>query len=559
VRSLPLVLTASLILAVAVSTLSSYGQAPPRTPAAGADAFGIDLASAQSPSGTAAHPSMLSLGGVGWVRVVADWAALAPTPGRYVWADLDAEIRGAAAAGMHIVVLLEGTPRWAAMNPDAPASVWSRQPPQRLEDWTAFVTSVTERYRARVTAWQVEPSLDLSDFRGTTRDYAAMLHVVRVAAAHADPGALVVAVSPGGLDLPYVQAMLTKDGTDFDALLLYPRGRRPAEVLEALSTIHARIPIDARHQLWLYGRQEWGAPVQLAVVGLAEGVAREFWPVLDPAVLTVMHYLGGARFVGPLDRGPGVVALVFEKQGAPVVVAWAVGGTQAVAIPTVGPAAVVGPTGQATLGSQGDAGKLAIGPEPVFVTNPDEALVQEASRMASAGPLIIPVDPARDFSKVDSVSARLGATDEEHGLYNLPLRGLPAGGVVPVTVDGSSAVRTDADANAVYVYFTIDDSFAYFNDGRYDFVVAVEVHKASAPQLVGFNLMYDSMTGYRFTPWQWVDAGAGWATYTFRLSDADFSKTWGWDFAVNGAGDRKENLVVRSVTVQRVPAGAPAH
>jgi len=68
---------------------------------------------------------------------------------------------------------------------------------------------------------------------------------------------------------------------------------------------------------------------------------------------------------------------------------------------------------------------------------------------------------------------------------------------------------------------------------------------------------YDSMTGYRFTPWQWVESGTGWAKYAVRLTDAAFSSAWGWDLAVNGAGDKKEPLVIRSITVQKVPRNRP--
>jgi len=63
---------------------------------------------------------------------------------------------------------------------------------------------------------------------------------------------------------------------------------------------------------------------------------------------------------------------------------------------------------------------------------------------------------------------------------------------------------------------------------------------------------YDSMSGYRFTPRQWVEATQGWVTYAFRLPDAAFADTWGWDFAINAVGNRGENLVVHSVTVKRV-------
>jgi hypothetical protein len=508
---------------------------------------------AQAGSGAIADPP-----GVEWVRVTADWSVLEPQRGAFSWGGLDSELRQAAAHGLHVVLLLERSPQWAAMTPDAPAPVWRHQPPRQVSDWAAFVAAAAQRYRGRVAAWQVEPSLDLADFRGTTRDYEEMLHAVRVTVGRVDPGALVVAAAPGGLDLPYMQMMLRTDGNDFDAIMLYPRGRQPGEVLRALGTVRARILHDARHQLWLNGVQAWGAPVQLAAVGLANGVTREFWPTFDPAVATAMRYLDGARFVGRLDRGPGVTALVFERAGAPIVVAWTATGTVPVPLLTVGPAALVGPTGQPLVMPAGAPGTVMLGTDPVFITNPDAAVADEAARTAAREPIAIPVDPSDDFSNVDTVSAQLGVPGEEHGLYHKRLRGLPSGNVVPVTIDGSPAVRTDPTTDGVYVYFNLADSFAYFNDGRYDFVISVEVHQASAPQLVGFNLMYDSMTGYRFTPWQWVDAGSGWATYTFRIFDADFSKTWGWDFAVNGAGDRKEALVVRSVTVKRVPAGAPA-
>jgi len=510
--------------------------------------FGVDLAPPQP-------PSVLAQAGVSWVRIAADWSALEPALGRFAWAPLDGEVRQAADAGLHVVLLLERTPQWAALTPSAPAAVWSHQPPKRVVDWIAFVRAIASRYRGRVAAWQVEPSLDLVDFRGTTPDYLAMLHAVRVEVRRADPRAAVIAASPGGFDLPYVKAMLAREGAEFDGLMLYPRGRDSAQALEALTTIRTRILTDTRHQLWLSAAPDGGTPVQLAAVALAGGVVRGFWPTLDAAVTTAVRYLAGARFVGPLDRGPGVAAFVFDKGGAPVVVGWTIDGVRPVAIATAGAPVLVGPTGRPVTAPAATAAPVLLGTEPVVIVNPDPSVVREAGRTAARGPWTIPADASDDFSKVDTVSAELGAANVEHGLYNQRLRSLPAGAVVPVTVDGVSAVRTDVNSDAVYVYFAVHDSFAYFDDGRDRYVISVEVHKAGGPQRVGFNLLYDSMSGYRFTPWQWIDAGDGWATYTFEISDAAFAKTWGWDFAVNGAGDHAEPLVVRSVTVKRVPAG----
>src|SRR5438034_203905 len=75
---------------------------------------------------------------------------------------------------------------------------------------------------------------------------------------------------------------------------------------------------------------------------------------------------------------------------------------------------------------------------------------------------------------------------------------------------------------------------------------------ATASEPLAFNRWYDSMSGYRFTPWQWVQVSPGWVSYTVRIGDAAFANTWGWDFAINAAGNRTEELVIRSVTVRKV-------
>ncbi len=533
--------------------------APASPPAAGefgSGAFGVDLATPEHPAGSAARPSTVALIGAGWVRIIADWSVLEPARGRYAWVGLDAEIREATASGERVLVLLENTPRWAALTPDTPPSVWSHQPPRQVADWTAFVTAVASRYRGKVAAWQVEPSIEFPTFRGTGLDYEQMLYAASAAVRRAHPRALVVAASPAGLDLAYMKTLLARSGRDVDAIMLYPRGRTPEDLLEAIAVIRARILTDGRHELWLSALPEWGAEPQMIIAALAGGVSRQFWPRLDPMLTTAIRLVGGARLVGPLNRGPGVFAFVFSNGATPLAALWSTGAARSVPLATTGAPALFTASGQvASPGPGGDQAAVPVGADPVFVSNPARSVVDEADQTARQGGFAVPRPPDRDFSKVESVSAALGATNVEHGLYNQRLRTLGGGGVIPVSVEGAEAVRSDASRNVDYVYFDVDHSFAFFDDGRYDLLITVEVHRASAAQLVGFNLYYDSMSGYRFTPWQWVEAGSGWATYTVRLRDADFSSTWGWDFALNAAGDKKENLVVRSVTVTKGPAG----
>ncbi|HKX19880.1 MAG TPA: hypothetical protein VJT33_17900 [bacterium] len=531
----------------AVALAQGTAPAAPRS----ADRLGVDLPS-PSETGAAAQAAIF---GAGWLHVIANWDALEPARGKFAWGILDNVVRRVP-AGKHLLVTIQRTPKWAALTPDAPEPVWSHQPIRAIGDWATFVRAVASRYRGRVGAWQIQPPLEITTFRGTTRDYLELLHAARLAIRETDRDAAIVASTPAGLDLPFLKLLFTQTREDFDAVVLYPRGRTPAEVLEALSTLRARKLLDSRHEIWLGARTDWPHPVQLAAVGLAMGVSREFWEAATPAVAGLFQRIGDASFVGPLDRGPGIYAFVFANGEARTAVLWADGPTRAVPFATTSASSVAGADGRAV--TQTGDGAVTVGPDPVLVTAPPDAVFDEAAKNLASGGVGLPRDPSQDFSHAQSVSAILGATNVEQGLYNQALRTLPSGGVVPISVDGVDAIRTDQARDAVYVYFRIDDSYAYFVDGRYDYLITVQVHRAGGPQRVGFNLMYDSMSGYRFSSWQWVDEGDGWASYTIRVSDASFSKTWGWDFAINGAADKKENLVVRAVTVTRVPSGRAA-
>ena len=560
-------------LAVLLSLTALGVQARPAAPApavtGSADAFGVDVDSSLDAAAIARL-------GSGWIRIAADWSALEPARGQFAWRDLDLAVQRASGPRVHLVAVLVNTPRWAALTPDAPESAWRHQPPRNLADWDAFVQAAASRYRSLVAAWQIEPALDFAMYRGTLEDYVGMLHAARSAVRRADPQALVIAASPSGLDLSYTKTILARAGEDFDALVLTPQREAPENVLEALTVIRTRILPGDRHQLWIGGADAGGvAPdrpdsavgtvmVRMAAAELAGGAAREFWSgrqlaeAWAPVRQTIIRMLGDVRFVGWLPRGPGVYALVFTDARSPVAVLWSTGAPARVPLDAGGSLSVTTANGDPVPPSVlSDPAAVQAGPEPVFVRGLAASVEQEAATMTQRGAFEIPRDPAQDFSHAPNVSITLGAVNTEQGLYNQRYRAWLPGAVVPVTVDGVEAVRTDQTRQAVYVYLDVDHSFVYFVDGREDLLVTVEVHRAEAPQRVGFNLYYDSTTGYRFTPWQWVEAGTGWATYTIRLADASFSGPWGWDFAVNGAGNKKEDLVVRSVTVRKVRPGEP--
>jgi hypothetical protein len=163
------------------------------------------------------------------------------------------------------------------------------------------------------------------------------------------------------------------------------------------------------------------------------------------------------------------------------------------------------------------------------------------------------VAPDRDFGRVAEVTALLGRTaSDERGLYNLPFRARRNGAVEVIETGGVEAVRTAVARDVIYIYFDVDDTFLYFEEGRTPVEITIEVWGARAERQLGFNVLYDSTNGYRFTPWQWVDAREGWTKYVLRLSDVSMANTWGFDFAINAGGNRGGDLTVRSVTVRKV-------
>lgn len=405
--------------------------------------------------------------------------------------------------------------------------------------------------------------LGLPQFRGTGAEYIALLQAARAKIRAVDSRARVAMAAPTGMDLAFLLRAARDLPGAFDAVALAPQEFTPEGLLRPLAILGPRLRA-AGKTIWLdwasdgIGRAEGdaGPSARMLAVAQAAGIERLF--VSGPAQITPEFQRAAAvllsrPFAGYLVRDPDVYALVLGAGADAAVVAWAtadgrtidVSATSAPRFATVGgqPVAVEVRDGRAV---------ARLGLVPLVATGVPPSLVEEArATAASRGPLIPVVSPDRDYSRAVEVSARLGRVGEERGLYNLAYRGRRNGAVEPVEIAGVEAVQTNIARQVTYVYFDIDDTFMYFAEGRTPIEITVEVLGARGARQVGFNLIYDSTGGYRFTPWLWVDPREGWVAYTVRLTDATMANTWGWDFAISTAGNRTEDLTVRAVTVRK--------
>ena len=508
-------------------------------------------------TGTPDFPAIKRSGGSA-VKVTADWSAIESERGLFRWVDLDASIRNASEAGLAVTVVLAYTPRWAGIGTGLELrdrAIYSRQPVRRIEDWEAFVRKAVLRYRSRVKEWQVWTVLSLPLWRGTAKDYVRYLTATRKSAKAVDPSSRVVLATPYGLDLVWVNRMVRETGAAFDAVSLAPRGLEPEALLRPLRVLREQVLAGRPTRVWIEWdprsggeRGGWsGEILKVAAIARALGVDRVDW-VLEPnlaasALQLFTTYVGTKAPAGQLTS-PRALALIFGQTNT-AAVAWSAEGGGDLPLPGRG-LTVISATGESRKPEGGDT--LTLRPDPVILTDLDAAAVAAARAAPDQG---LRPPGARDFSDATEVTARLARENVENGLYNARFRSRRNGALDVVEVDGAEAVRTNAGKDIVYAYFDVDDSFIFFVNRRYTIEITVEVRGASAPRQLGFNVFYDSMTDYRFTEWQWVEAKDGWITYTFRLSDAAFANSWGWDFAINAAGNRREDLTIRSVTVRK--------
>jgi len=508
----------------------------------------------------------LRAAGVRTVKILADWSAIEATRGTPVWSGLDGAVAAARKEGLQPVLVLAFTPAWASLASGEDlrqASIATRTPPKRIADWERFVAAAVRRYREAVREWQIWTTPALPHFRGTASEYLALVAAARRASLAADPGSRIIMTSPPGIDLSHVQRALAQQAGAISIISVMPNGLSPEEWLRPLAVLRGRVLARTDRPVWLEWRPEradladGSAAVRAAAVARAVGIQRLFLSAdlrqLDATARAALETLELLPFTGYLRRAPGVYALAFGAGERAALLAWHDGAGAASLELTVQPGAKIQPLDgrPAPAVAEGKV-TLALAVAPVLVSGLAPAVVEEArATLAQRGPLLPLPAPDRDFTSASEVTVRLAGSSVERGLYNV-LRTRKNGAVEVVQVGAEEAVRVPSRGEAAFVYFDVDDTFIFFDDGRSTVEVTVEVVGARAAQSLGFNLFYDGRTGYRFSPWQWVEVKEGWVSYTFRLEDASFANTWGWDFAINAGAQRKEDLTVRSVTVRKV-------
>jgi hypothetical protein len=522
-----------------------------------------------------AELAQLAREGAAAVRLELDWNRVEPQAGVFRWEADDAAVNAALAYGLEVALVLGPCAEWA-VDPawEVPAGQARFSVPKSLDVWERYVRASVRHFAGRVEHWQVREKPDVHGFRGARSEYLRLLAAAAKAARSADAKAVIVMPEAGSLDVGEAARLSGQElwkAVSVVGVYLPAGGDMSREALPWAVLSHEVMGTDsARKAMWVLGsEQEMTADqwVEQYLLAWAFGAERCYLPP-DSISLEWTGPLAKARYLGFLDLGPDIWAFAFSDDTGPLVLAWSAEGAQVLAeyLAPVGDAESVkaaaplaGAAGSAVIvGEEGI--RLKLGPRPVLVRG-----LKVDDRLRPGAPTRQAVLAARRGPKL--AGAPLVYADysmgerPEFGVYNRALRGMAGGQTEEETRGERNCLRTRMQAgmapdapDSPWMYFDVDDAWMYCDRGKSPVVITVDCEGSFlGRQKLGFNIMYDSTTGYRFTPWQWVEPGQDWHRYQFELDDASFADRNGYDFRINAKGS-KQDLWVAAVMIERVAA-----
>ena len=534
----------------------------------------VDLTSL-SPKAQAAELSRLVGAGAGGVRLPLDWNRVEPKSNRFSWKADDAAVNAARAKKLDVTLVLGPNAVWA-VNPawKVPLKDRAYSIPKSLSLWERYVRQAAMHFKGRVRYWQVREQPNIRNFRGARSEYLRLVTSAARVLRKVDPAAVLIVPEGGALDVAEIDRLCGSNlRAACNVLGVYlPASHDVSASALAWSVLSKEVPgvgTAARRPVWVLGAdgvlpaESWAQQYLLA---WAFGASRVYLPApaVDQAWLAPLSQL---RYLGFLKLGPEVWAFAFEDETGPVVAAWS-SGTAEIPAADLAPVLEAAALKQSCLlggdpgaaGLDGNGTRLRLGPRPILVRGLDAAKAEHpgapgrADLLASRpGPDLDPSSPVYvDYSRPES---------PEYGLYNRGLRSRVGGRVEEETHNGRLCLRTrigsdpqDDESDSPWVYFDVDDRWLYFGRGKTPVAITVECDGSYlGEEKLGFNVMYDSITGYRFTRWQWVEPGSGWKSYRVELPDVSFADRNGYDFRINIKGS-KQDIWISSVKVERIPS-----
>lgn len=206
----------------------------PVTPSLGRYGVNQDLA-ADPPQQIASELALMRAAGVEWLRLPLRWFWLEPQRGRYRWDYVDGVVQQAGDAGLQLLAVLGGTPRWSSGIDAGTRRSGVRSDafePTDTRDFAAYVYRVVDRFSGRIGAYELMNEPNSPDHwapKPNAARFVEMLCAGYFAAKYADPQSAVVlgGLNGNGLSLGYE----TPEARDFLKTIYLGAAERCFDVL----------------------------------------------------------------------------------------------------------------------------------------------------------------------------------------------------------------------------------------------------------------------------------------------------------------------------------------
>jgi polysaccharide biosynthesis protein PslG len=558
----------------AASAQAASAQAPAPT-ADNANRFGIASSAEWSKEYPRFEP-LIHDAGAGWLRWFPEWHSLQPKKGEWNWKACDEFVAASRSNHVQLTGLFYYFAPWASSGGDSRTF-----PLKDMQDWRDYVGGLVSHYHKDIKYWEVWNEPQAFQKKGKPEYYADMVREAHDAAKRAHPEAQ-IGLTAANFAVSYLQQVIKAGAADhFDYLCVHPYENmeqltRPGGEVNFLSMAdNLRRMLAANKQrrdlpLWIT-EIGWKAPVQpdaakdalqaelltkVFVLSFAQGFQRVFWfeargpaygkgtdfgvirsdwtsrPSYSSLKATTAALGETPRYLGWLDF-EGSYGFVFEGHRGPVLAAWSpVGKKQKVSFTTAAEVIDLG-GGKPTQYAPGEG--ITLTNSPIFVMALPEKLVESAKGNQSK-----PFPWGGDFTAKDTIRFRPGANDRAEGLM---LVGAPEGKEPYLALKKKGSVS-----------FRANPSFAPF--GTTDLEIKV-VARSRAGGKAGMQLFYETqqtVSGYGRAGWRNIAAGDDWQEFTWRIADANFVGTWGYNFALTEAAD---DISVKEVVVKKLAPAKP--
>lgn len=525
---------------------------------------------------------LMAQAGVRYLRAFPEWQTIQPKRDEWNWKPADELVANAKASGLRLNGGLWYFAKWATTDGSTRTA-----PLKDIADWSAYAAAAAARYKADIRDWEIynEFNGSFSNSKNKPKDYAALVAAAADAIRTVDP-TLRIGISCANFDIGFFDGAIKAGASGkFDYVCVHPYENLGTLAnggedgyLSMASNIRKMLADNGQRsdiRLWIteFGIQSKVKPepvqdtlqaeilVKGFVLAIAQGFERIDWfeargpsygHDTDHGIIrhdwslrpcygslkTMTGMLGDApRYTGWLNLAEGGYGFVFQGRAGPVLTAWSSKGPDR-QITFASDVTVTDIAGAATALKAGQ--RLTLGKSPVFVAAVPADLVALAKANAAK-----PFPWGGQYATATEVGCLLGATNTERGITQRN----PDTTEVVNKLDHSYRVSHRRNGEGIYAYFRVDPQFVSFGNKELD--ITVVARRADDAKDVGFELCYESLSGYKGTGQRrQIPAGEGWTEFAFKLTDANFAGGWGWNFRTD-IGGSPGGIAIKEVRVKK--------